>query len=58
MRLVSEEFKKEPLAEVEYIKLCDAETLDDIEKIDKPALLALAVHIGRARLIDNRVLTR
>ena len=58
MRLVSEEFKKEPLAEVEYVKLCDAETLDDIEKIDEPALLALAVRIGRARLIDNRVLTR
>ena len=58
IRLVSAEFKKEPLAEVEYVKLCDAKTLDDIEKIDEPAVLALAVRIGRARLIDNRVLTR
>lgn len=50
------ELQKEPLAAIEYIKLCDAETLDEIEKIAGPAVLALAVRIGKARLIDNRVL--
>lgn len=50
------ELQKEPLAAIEYIKLCDAETLDEIEQIAGPAVLALAVRIGKARLIDNRVL--
>ncbi len=52
------ELQKEPLAAIEYVRLCDAKTLVDIERIDAPAVLALAVRIGRARLIDNRVLAR
>ena len=52
------ELEKDPLVRVEYVKLCDAETLDEIERIDDPAVLALAVRIGKARLIDNRVLAR
>jgi len=52
------ELEKEPLANVEYVKLCDAETLDEIEAIDDTAVLALAVRIGTARLIDNRVFQR
>jgi pantoate--beta-alanine ligase len=50
------ELDREPLADVEYVKLCDAETLDEIERIEERAVLALAVRIGKARLIDNRVL--
>jgi pantothenate synthetase len=38
--------------------VCDAETLNDIEAIEDTAVLALAVRIGTARLIDNRVLAR
>jgi pantoate--beta-alanine ligase len=56
--LVRGELQREPLARVEYVKLCDAETLDDLDKIDDVALLALAVRFGKARLIDNRVLSR
>jgi pantoate--beta-alanine ligase len=48
------ELEKEPLAAVEYVKLCDAETLEEVDRIDRAAVLALAVHIGNARLIDNR----
>lgn len=44
---------KQPLAAVEYVKICDAETLAELEIIDRPAVLALAVRFGRARLIDN-----
>jgi pantoate--beta-alanine ligase len=50
------ELEKEPLAKVEYVELRDGETLDVIEKIGNIAVLALAVRIGKARLIDNRVL--
>lgn len=52
------ELDAEPLAQVEYITLCDAETLQDIDRIERPALLALALRIGKARLIDNCVLAR
>lgn len=46
----------EPLAEIEYVRLCDPETLEDIGRIEREALLALAVRVGPARLIDNTVL--
>ncbi len=46
----------EPLARLEYVELRDVHTLEPLEKLTKPALLALAVHIGRARLIDNVIL--
>lgn len=51
--LVSSELAQESLAQVEYVKLCDADTLDEIDHIAGPAVLALAVRIGRTRLIDN-----
>jgi len=46
----------EPLAQIDYVKICDTKTIEDIEKIDREAVLALAVKIGKARLIDNVVL--
>jgi pantoate--beta-alanine ligase len=54
--LVIAELEREPLANVEYAKLCNAETLEEVQQITAPAVLALAVRIGKARLIDNRVL--
>jgi pantoate--beta-alanine ligase len=46
----------EPLARIDYVELVDADTLQPIERVDGPAVLALAVVIGRTRLIDNTVL--
>lgn len=43
-------------ARIDYVKLCNPETIEDIERIDGPALLALAVWVGKTRLIDNTVL--
>lgn len=43
----------EPLAEIEYVDLVDAATLAELERLDRPARLCLAVRIGPARLIDN-----
>jgi pantoate--beta-alanine ligase len=42
---------------MEYVELCDAETLEEVSRIEGAAVLALAVQFGKARLIDNRVLT-
>jgi pantoate--beta-alanine ligase len=47
----------EPLARIDYAELVDAETLEPIDTVNQPALLALAVSIGRTRLIDNTVLS-
>jgi len=44
-----------PEIKTEYIKICDIETLKEIPRIDKPAVIALAVKIGETRLIDNYV---
>jgi pantoate--beta-alanine ligase len=53
---VRAEIEKEPLASVEYITLCNSATLEAVEAIQETALLALAVRIGKTRLIDNRIL--
>jgi len=41
---------------VDYVALVDAEDLEPLESIERPALVALAVVVGRVRLIDNTVL--
>ena len=40
-------------AEPEYVAVVDAETLEPLETLDRPAVLAAAVKIGETRLIDN-----
>lgn len=52
----AELIRSHPETEIDYITICDPETLDDMKTIDKPALMALAVKIGKARLIDNMIL--
>ncbi|PIE70626.1 MAG: pantoate--beta-alanine ligase [Deltaproteobacteria bacterium] len=41
--------------EIDYISICDPETLEEMEIIHKPVLMALAVKVGFPRLIDNRL---
>ena len=43
-------------ATIDYAKVCDAHTLEDIDEIKKEAVIALAVTIGKTRLIDNIIL--
>jgi pantoate--beta-alanine ligase len=45
--------QKEPLAQIDYVSIADAETLEELNLIDRPALASLAVRIGKTRLIDN-----
>ncbi len=42
--------------DVEYITFCDPKTLDDVESVGKEILLALAVKVGKTRLIDNTLI--
>ncbi len=46
----------EPLADVEYVSVADGSTLAEVERLEGPTLLSLAVRFGSTRLIDNEPL--
>jgi pantoate--beta-alanine ligase len=43
----------EPVARVEYVSVADGSTLAELDRVDGPALLSMAVRFGETRLIDN-----
>lgn len=45
--------EKEPLARIDYVKAVDGLTMQQIDTVKTPMLVALAVYIGKTRLIDN-----
>lgn len=45
--------EEEPLAQIDYVSVADAQTLEELSLIERPALASLAVWIGTTRLIDN-----
>ena len=45
-----------PSASIDYISIADADNLSELDTIDRPTLVSLAVHIGKTRLIDNVIL--
>lgn len=47
------EIEKEPLAKIDYVKIVDALTMQQVKTLEKPILCAIAVYIGKTRLIDN-----
>lgn len=52
-RLISESL----VSEIQYCSVYEPETLDELEVIEKEALLAIALKIGNTRLIDNALVT-
>lgn len=58
-RIISETkafISSHPETLIDYVAICDPETLEDIQVINRPALMALAVKVGSTRLIDNMIL--
>jgi pantoate--beta-alanine ligase len=51
-----ETLAEEPLATPDYVSVADGLTLAELDRVDRPALLSLAVRFGETRLIDNEVL--
>jgi pantoate--beta-alanine ligase len=43
----------EPSAMIDYVSVADPESLDELARVKGPALVSMAVRIGRTRLIDN-----
>lgn len=54
--LVRERIGREPDAQIDYVKICDGDTLENVERVDVHSVLLLAVRIGQTRLIDNNIL--
>lgn len=48
----------ENLARIDYIEIVDADTLEPKKKVNGKALIALAVYIGKTRLIDNLLIKK
>ena len=48
--------ESEPDLEVDYVKICHAETLEEVDEIDQESVMLLAVKVGKTRLIDNSLL--
>ncbi len=46
-----------PYTCVQYVEIVDPKTLEPVEIITKPVLCALAVFVGKTRLIDNRIIS-
>ncbi len=50
--------EREGRAQVDYISVCDPQHFEELEEIQGKAMIALAVHVGKARLIDNCLIER
>ena len=50
---MTEIIKTEKLAKIDYINAVDLETIENVENFNQDTLVAIAVYIGKTRLIDN-----
>ncbi len=57
-KTITDIIEKEPLAKIDYVEVVDWNTLEPVEKIDGPILTAIAVYIGKTRLIDNFIIEK
>jgi pantoate--beta-alanine ligase len=55
LKRMREMIEKEPLARIDYIEIVNLDDLAPLSVIKKEALIALAVYLGKTRLIDNAI---
>ena len=53
VKTITEIIESEPLSKIDYVELVDSEKLKPVKTIEGPILTAVAVYIGKTRLIDN-----
>lgn len=56
IKAISDNINTEPLAKIDYVSVVDFNTITPVEKIGKSVLVAIAVYIGKTRLIDNFII--
>ena len=44
-----------PMVQTYYLKICSTETMEDIEIVDREAVMAVAAFVGKTRLLDNNI---
>ena len=54
---MKENLAKEPLARIDYVEAVNMDTIEKIDKLEGTVLVAMAVYIGKTRLIDNFIVT-
>lgn len=55
--LMKENIEKEPLAKIDYVEVVDFNDISIKDEISDNTLVAMAVYIGKTRLIDNFIIT-
>lgn len=50
---IKETINSEPLARIDYVEVVDSLSMEKVKYIEKSVLVAMAVYIGKTRLIDN-----
>ena len=53
IKIITDNIEKEELAKIDYIQVVDSLSMKSVEKVEKNILVAIAVFIGKTRLIDN-----
>lgn len=53
IKIISDSLQTEPLARVDYVEVVDLNNVQRVETIEGETLVAIAVYIGKTRLIDN-----
>ena len=56
-KVITDEINREPLARIDYVEISDLETLQPTDSTNG-VLVAVAVYIGKTRLIDNFIIER
>lgn len=56
VNVIRDEIASEPLAKTDYVEIVDFNELEPLGTIKKPMLCAVAVYIGKTRLIDNFII--
>ena len=55
-KVITDKINTEPLAKIDYVEVVDWKTLEPVETIEGTILTAIAVYIGKTRLIDNFII--
>ncbi|MBQ1855488.1 MAG: pantoate--beta-alanine ligase [Anaerovibrio sp.] len=55
-KIITDEINKEPLAAIDYVEIYSFPALEEIEAVEGETIMAIAVKIGKTRLIDNVIL--
>lgn len=55
---VKKEIEKEPMAKIDYVDVVDFDTITPIDTLQGSVLIAIAVFIGKTRLIDNFIVEK